>query len=188
MEISIISNNCAGVRIMQELKIRYDSPTIALQIVPEEFTKFCKDIKHYMNEEIIEYKDFSDEHKKYFANMYGGAIDYVCGLCGDVAIVFQHDDSWDKAKEKWDRRKARMHYDNLAFLFCLDFDRYKNEAQEFRNANLPNSYIFTRDFDIDGEHFRYTVPNSKLCFLDKDRPDHYYFEGTSDRRQLWGRN
>lgn len=189
---AIISNNCSGVRLLQDFNLRYDSPTIALQIMPEEFTKFCQNLKWYMEQEITEYKYFSDEHKQYFANMYGGGIDFVCGLCGDVAIVFQHYDSWEDAKTKWDRRKARLDYSNLAYIFCLDNPRYVKEAQDFSNANIPNSFIFTRDFDIEGKHYRYHVPevnpynpDRTYCFLDKDRPNHYFFEGEWERETLW---
>ena len=63
MGLSIISNNCSGVRLMQDLKIRYDSPTVALQILPEEYTKFCNNLEFYLSQEIVEYRDFNDEHK-----------------------------------------------------------------------------------------------------------------------------
>lgn len=191
MGLSIVSNNCSGVRLMQDLNIRYDSPTVALQIMPEEYTKFCQNFKYYMEQDIKEYKEFSDVHRQYFANMYGGGIDFVVGLCGDIAIVFQHYDTWQEAKEKWDRRKARVDYSNLVYIFCADNSKYDKEAQEFRNANIPNSYVFTRDFDIEGEHYRYHVPevnpyNPKqpYCFLDKDNPNHYFFEGSFDRGKL----
>lgn len=194
MGLSIIANNCCGVRLLEDLNVRWDSPTIAVQIMPEEYTKFCQNIKWYMEQDIKEYKDFSEEHVKYFAKMYGGGIDFVVGLCGDVAIVFQHYDTWAKAKEKWDKRKARIDYDNLNFLFCLDYEKYKNEAQKFANAQIPNSFIFTRDFDIEGKHYRYHVPevnpynpDRPYCFLDKDKPNHYFFEGEWERGLLkWG--
>ena len=122
--------------------------------------------------------------------MYGGGIDFVCGLCGDVAVVFQHYDSWEEAKTKWNRRKERIDYDNIVFFFVLDYDKYKPEAQTFADAHLDNAYIFTNNFDIDGEHFKYTIPlnpiipSKKLCFLDKTRPNHYVFEGGFKREWL----
>lgn len=194
MMLSIISNNCVGWRMMQEFDLQYNTPLIALQILPEEFTKFCKNITYYLSLDITEYKELSEYHRKIYERMFMYEP-YVCGLCGDILIVFQHYKTWEEAKEKWDRRKERVDYDNLAYLFCLDYNRYQKEAQEFIDAHIPNSYVFCRDFDIVGEHYRYSVPsvnpmNPKrpLCFLDKDRPDHYYFEGAFDRKKLWQKN
>lgn len=183
MGVSIISNNCSGVRLMQDMGMRYDSPTIALQIMPEEFTKFCLNLRHYLSLDITEYTDLSEEHKKYLTNMYGDSITFPVGLCGDIAVCFQHEESFQIAKEKWDRRKARVDYDNLRFLFCLEYDRYKDVAQEFSDAHLENAYIFTRDFDIQGEHTRYHVPDGKN-FLEKDKKEQWYFEGGLNR-SVW---
>jgi len=186
MGLSIISNNCSGVRLMQDLKIRYDSPTVALQILPEEYTKFCNNLEFYLSQEIVEYRDFNDEHKAYLINMYGNLenITFPVGLCCDIILCFQHEESFETAKAKWDRRKYRVDYNNLAYIFCLDYDRYAKEAFDFATSELKNKFIFTRDFDIDAPHFRYSVPNNR-CFLDKDREDHYYFEGEFRRESLW---
>ena len=175
----------------QELHERYDTPTIALQIMPEEFLKFCQNLKHYLSLDITEYEDFSEKHKEQTLRMFGCMVDFPCGLCGDIVIYFQHEDSFQTAVEKWNRRKVRVHYDNLVYLFVLDYDRYQKEAQEFSEAQIRNSYIFTNDFDIEGEHYRYTLPpnpmkpDTKLCFLDKNRPKHYVFEGEFRREVLW---
>ena len=64
MGITIISNNCSGARIQQDLKMQYQSPTINLQILPEEYPKFCKNLKRYLSCNIKEYTDFSVIHKE----------------------------------------------------------------------------------------------------------------------------
>ena len=99
---------------------------------------------------------------------------------------------YDSEKNLFYLISARLDYSNLAYIFCLDNPKYVKEAQKFRNANIPNSYIFTRDFDIEGKHYRYHVPevnpynpNKPYCFLDKDRPNHYFFEGDFERGELW---
>ena len=180
MGISIISNNCAGVRMMQDLKLRYDTPTIALQIMPEEFTKFCVNLDYYLSLDITEYTEFSDEHKEYLANMYGDMITFPVGLCGDIAICFQHETSFEVAREKWNRRKTRV--DKVIFFFVLEYERYRDCAVEFIAANLPNSYVFTNGFEVDGS-IRYEVPKGKN-FLEKDRHGQWFFEGGL-KRSTW---
>ena len=39
------------------------------------------------------------------------------GILNDVEIVFLHYKSEEEAKEKWDRRKARINWDNIIFKF-----------------------------------------------------------------------
>ena len=188
MGISIFANNCSGWKMYQDLKLPYESPTIALQIMPEEFTKFCQNIDYYMAQDVKEYKDFSEYHKTILWRMFGYNVECPYGLCGDICIVFQHEKSFEEAKAKWNRRKARVG-ENRAFLFCLDYDQYQREAQEFHDAYIPNSYVFTNNFDIDGEHYRYCcLERNKICYLDKDRKNHYIFEGSFDRGKLWERN
>ena len=112
--------------------------------------------------------------------------DFPIGQLGDIAILFQHETDFQEAKRKWDRRKERINYDNLAYIFCLDYPRYQKEAQEFRNLGLKKSFVFTRDFDIEGDHYRYTVPDVKdLCYLNTDGPKHFIFEGRFNRSLLW---
>ena len=167
---------------MQSMKVRYDSPTIALQIMPEEFTKFCSNLEYYMGQRLMEYTNISQQHQKYLKNMYDGPIGFPIGICGDILVAFQHFNTFQEAKEKWDRRKARIDYDHLNFVFVLDYQKYKQEAQDFANAKLPNSFIFCRGFDIDGPHYNYTVPEG-LCFLDVIQ-GRYIFERGFNREDL----
>lgn len=184
--MSIISNNCAGWCLYKSMRLPYDSPTIALQIMPEEFTKFCKDFKHYMSLPLMEYTLRSERHISYLKRLYQGPVnypvDFPIGIVGDIMIAFQHYNSFQEAKEKWDRRKARIDYDNLNFIFVLDYDRYAEEAQEFSEANLDHGFVFTNGFDIPGKHYKYIVPEG-ACFLDVfDK--RYVFEGDWRREEL----
>lgn len=186
MELSIIANNCSGWKMYTSLHCRYDSPTIALQILPEEFPKFCANLQHYMSQELTEYKDLTKAHYNQIKRLIEMEPYFPIGRLDDIAILFQHETDFQAAKEKWNRRKERLNYDNLVYMFCLDYPRYQKEAQEFRDLGLPKSFIFTRDFDIKGDHYRYTVPEVKdLCYLNTDGPNHFIFEGNFRREALW---
>lgn len=185
--MTIIANNCAGWKLYTALHTRYDSPTIALQILPEEFPKFCSNLEYYMSQRLVEYTKLSQKHHEQITRLIEMEPYFPIGILGDVAILFQHETDFAEAKKKWERRKERIDYDNLAFVFCLDYPRYQKEAQEFRDLGLKKSFIFTRDFDIEGDHHRYTVPagNPDLCYLNMDGPNHFIFEGNFNRGKLW---
>lgn len=185
--MTLISNNCAGWCLYKSMCIPYDSPTIALQIMPEEFTRFCQNFKYYMDQELIEYTDLSDTHKEYLKRLYQGPVYYPdlkfpLALCGDILIAFQHYKTFKEAKEKWDRRKARIDFDKVNFIFVLDYDRYQQEAQDFCSAGLDHGFVFTNDFDIQDPHYKYVVPEG-LCFLDVVN-GRYVFEGNFRREDL----
>ena len=157
--MTIVSNNCAGAYIYHDLDMRFDTPTTLLQILPSEFPRFCKDFKHYMSLPLREYKKYSKEHAEEMFHLLGGNNPYFpVGLCGDVAILFQHYKTFEEAKEKWEVRKKRIDYNHIGYVFVLERE-HKEAAIEFGNLKLPNSVLFTRDYDVDVpiEHHMYHV-------------------------------
>ena len=51
-DTTIISSNCFAGRIMQDLKMEYNSPTLGLWMMPDDFAVFCSDLEHYLNADI----------------------------------------------------------------------------------------------------------------------------------------
>lgn len=49
-DTSIISTNCFAGRIMQDLSMRYNSPTEGLYFMYPDYIKFLKNLKYYLNE------------------------------------------------------------------------------------------------------------------------------------------
>lgn len=155
---TIISNNCSGAYLYHDFGMRFDSPTILLQILPSEFPKFCKNLKEYMSYDLKEYENHSKDHAKEMFYLLGGNNPYFpVGLLGDIAILFQHYKTFEEAKEKWNIRKQRMDYEHIGYVFVLEREN-KEAATEFGKLNLPNSLLFTRDFDVDVPHYRYHIP------------------------------
>lgn len=186
--MTIVSNNCSGAYEMRALDIApYTSPTVFLQILPTEFSKFCKNFKHYMQYELTEYVDFSEEHKYAMQMLLGYVPDFPCGLLGDIAILFQHEKSYNVAKEKWDRRKQRIDYDNVYYMFCVEYERFAFCAREFANMHLPNSILFTRGFDVvtDIPHYRYDKDAEYLLMEPTGR---FIFEADFERQKFFVEN
>lgn len=170
---------------MQDLGLRYNSPTVALQVLPEEYAKFCKNLKEYMSYDLVPYTDFSEEHALQARHMYGCVPDYFpCALCGDIVIYFQHDTSFEVAKEKWNRRKTRIDYDHLGFIFYLNTPQYGYLAKEFEELDLKNYVIFTQGFDIDAKKYcRCDIPQG-VEFLQRMPDGRRYYEGDFDKKEF----
>lgn len=177
MSETIIANNCIGGSILHDLGLRFNTPTINLQILPAEFPKFCQNLKHYMETELIEYKEPSNLHKYDLINMFGHTPkgEFPYGLCDDIIICFQHYSTFKEAKESWDRRKERIDYEHIGYIFYLAWDYDKKRAIDFMNLGLKNSVIFTEGFDIAIPHFRIDVPKG-AHFLDIATNGKKYYE------------
>lgn len=145
-----------------DLGVQYLSPTMWTQILPEEYSRFCKNIQHYMECEVKEYTEFSEKHRKQIVKQIGMMPDFPCGLIDDVVILFRHYKSFKEAKDKWDKRKQRIDYKHIIYMFVVESADNICEAVEFGNQKLPNSILFTRDFEVDVPigHHMYTVPKN----------------------------
>jgi len=160
---SLITNNCHGWVLYRQFGWKYESPTIALQILPEEFAKFCANLRHYLESELVEYTELSEDHKKYFWHMYGYDLKCPIGLLDDIMVVFQHDESFASAAEKWNRRKERVNYENVAYMLHVQKTSYGECIDEFLRMKLPHSVVITENFDYPGA-YRFDVPEGCDCF------------------------
>ena len=144
--------------IYKQLGWRYESPTMSLQILPEDFVKFCGDLRHYLETPLEEYKDISAEHKQHMIHFFGRIpTEWPVGIVDDVMIVFMHDTSFGEAAKKWNRRKARVDLDNVAYLFQAYNESYADCVKDFIDLGLPHSICLTEGFDYPGG-CRFDIP------------------------------
>lgn len=181
MNETLIANNCIGGSILHDLGLRFNTPTINLQILPAEYPKFCKNLRHYMETELVEYKEPSNLHKYNLINMFGHTPkgEFPYGLCDDIIICFQHYLTFKEAKDAWDRRKTRIDYDHIGYIFYLAWDYDQKRAFEFADLGLKHSVIFTEKFDISIPHFR-VDPIEGAHFLDIAGNGKKYYEQVFD--------
>lgn len=91
--------------------VPYDSPTIGLYFFSEDYIKFISNFERYINLplRIISAKDSKwrkELERKKEMNVPVGVID-------DVEIIFLHYKTPEEAEEKWNRRKTRIHWNNI---------------------------------------------------------------------------
>lgn len=151
---TIISNNCAGAAIMHDLGMEFKTPTVNLQILPEQFPKFCKHLEYYMNQELYEVTsclyDLTETQAEYINTMFGVYPTFPIGLLNDILVLFQHYDTFEEAKAKWDERRERVDYKNIGYIFHARGPEYKESAAKFLALPLQNKLCLTQNFALPG--------------------------------------
>ena len=110
-DFTILSNNCWGGFVQQKYGLPYNSPTVGLYIPGDDFVRFCADWRGYMAKEL----NFIPWEKARLYPQIKDSAPYPVAMLGDVEIYFMHYRSQEEAREKWERRKARINPDRIIF-------------------------------------------------------------------------
>ena len=164
LDTSIISSNCFAGRIMQDLGMQYNTPTLGLYFFADDYIEFLSNLKYYLTEAKLEFLDQSryplaNERRKKWSHWYPIGL-----LGGKVEIQFLHYHSETEAAEKWYRRAARVNWDKLFIIgmeqnLCTEdciraFDKLNFERKLFFSSkDLPDlkSNCFLEIFAEQGE-------------------------------------
>jgi len=136
-DVTILANNCNGGFIYHDLGLRFCSPTINMFFYNDHFFAFLEDLDYYLGQELR-----LAEHPLYT----GIEKDYpICEL-GEgkkrIELHFLHYDSFEDAKNCWDKRKARMNKDNMFAIFSF-FDIEDEEwLKRFDRIPIKNKVAF----------------------------------------------
>ncbi len=157
-DTSIISSNCFAGRVMQDLKMQYNSPTLGLYIMYPDYLEFLSHLKHYLKEAKIEFQ----EHSKYTLGDYRrnkAKHWYPIGLLDDkVEIHFLHYHTEQEAAEKWYRRAARVNFNKLLIIgmeqnrcdiddiYAFDKLPFKNKIMFSSKKISPPSNVYIRQY------------------------------------------
>ena len=132
-DFTVISNNCWAGKLYQYLDMPYLSPTVGLYFFADDYIKFLKNLKYYMS---LDLKFTSFKDSKYSEILKeNNQIEKPIGVLDDVEIVFLHYKSEEEAYEKWNRRKARINWDNLYVKFSKMNQCTEKHMKEF--SELP---------------------------------------------------
>lgn len=143
---TIIANSCAAAVIYSSLGLPRLSPTINLNIEPEDFIKICKNPRKYLSE------DIKFDHW----TISGGGGVVPVGKIKDVEIIFSHASDADEAVNTWNRRRQRINWDRL--IYIMEDDNYSrilkatDKVEKEFNA-LPEKHlrIICKRYSIDLE-------------------------------------
>lgn len=138
-DFTIISNNCWAGKAYQYLDLPYLSPTVGLYFFADDYLRFVSDLRYYID---LDLKFISAEQSKYAEILKKRNQTHVpIGILDDVEIVFLHYFSENEAKEKWDRRKKRINYDNLIIKFSNMNLCTEKHLQEFDSLPFLSKFM-----------------------------------------------
>lgn len=141
-DFTIISNNCWGGTVYQSYGLPYNSPTVGLYIMSEDYIKFVKRLEYYTS---LKLKFIDPKDSKHFTKISpdGVPVTHPVGLLDDVEIFFLHYHSQEEAFEKWTRRCERINWDKLIVKFS-DLNHCEPEHMyEFDKLDYKNKVFFS---------------------------------------------
>lgn len=138
---TIISSNCWGAFIYQQLEMEYKTPFVGLFLYAPCYIRLLEDLQEYLFSPInfinTSRYDSADKTRNTGHN-------YPIGLLnGDVEIHFKHYKNPLEAEQKWNRRVKKINWNNI-FVSFSDRD-YCNEKllKKFDQLNYPYKVCFT---------------------------------------------
>ena len=111
--ISILCNNCWGGYAAQTLGIECCSPTKNLWFSDHAFIRFLENLEYYLSLDPVP-AGWSDAVNRYDADRY------PLLKVGDILLHCNHDTSAEEAIEKWQRRKRKVHPENMIAVYITD--------------------------------------------------------------------
>ena len=108
---SIISSDCIGGILYHDLHKKFLSPTINLSIFGNTFLTFCKHLEYFLSQE-LEFVTTKKPHP--VAILKGPSEEEV------VKINFVHYQTKENAQESWNKRKSRINFKQLFFIYNID--------------------------------------------------------------------
>lgn len=145
---TIISNNCWGGSIYQEFNLEYLTPTIGLYFFADDYIEFLKNLPEVIknNLEFINYKE-SIHYEDLKLSKYDYSKCVIGRLNEKIEIIFLHYCDIFEAKQKWDRRKKRINFDNI-IIKCNDQNGFSQKNYtDFINLPYKNKILFTANLD-----------------------------------------
>lgn len=180
--MSIICNCCLGGMLYHDYRLKFLSPTINLIISPQNFVKFCGNLNHYLNSELveIEYDDIKDD--LYIKEHFQNGISCPIGKLDDIYILFVHYKTFEEAKEKFENRAKRINFNNI---FLILFDQAENIEilKEFDNLNYKNKLYMVKS-----DYLKKDTLNSLSCKyfpFDKQNQNKIYFDNIHGKMEKY---
>lgn len=119
-DFCLIGNNCLSGVICHDLGLQFRTPTVDVCLPDDTIITFCEHLEHYLSLQMVQI-DKSAE------------VRYPVGILkspfGDIELHFMHDNSFEEAKTKWERRKQRVDLDKVIVLAFMPRARPEHLAR-----------------------------------------------------------
>lgn len=148
-DFTIISNNCwAATSIYQPFGLKYNTPTVGLFIMDEDYIRMLENLEYYLSSSL---KFITPSESKYYTKISDNGskeVTYPIALLGgDVEIHFLHYHSEEEAKTKWSRRCSRVNFNHLIVKMSLRDSGYNKDEMctRFLRLKYSNKICFVPD-------------------------------------------
>lgn len=132
-EITILSSNCLGGLLYDQMGLKFLSPTINTLITSDQFVRFLLDYEAYLKKELV----FIESERP-----------YPVAQLGDIQIHFAHYKTAEEAAACWRRRKGRIRKEQL-FVLLNDRDGVTDEDLcRLDESGLKNVLVFTANKNL----------------------------------------
>ena len=145
-DFTLLASNCLGGIIYHELGVRFDSPTINIRMDSPDFIRFVSDIHRYLDAELLFVE--TDEP-------------FPVAILDDIKIYFVHYKTNDEAKEKWEERKKRIHWDSI-YILTNDADGVTtSDLDRLKSIEYAKGIAVFSAKDYEGYDFIYKMPSQR---------------------------
>ena len=134
---TIISNNCWGGSVYEDLQLSYKTPTVGLFFFAPCYLRFLQNLEGNLKEEVVFIKQSKYEKGNELLKLYP----YPLGLIkGEIEVHFLHYKTENEAAEKWNRRSKRVNLHNTFVSFT------DNEACTLEEIKMFDKIPFKKVF------------------------------------------
>lgn len=142
-DFSIISNNCWGGLVYQYFGLPYNSPTIGLFFMDDDYIKFLEKFDYYISQPLKFITIEESRYKQKLQSESTAKMSYPIALLDDVEIHFLHYKSTTEAKEKWNRRLKRINRNRILVKMSQRSLNSDDILDRFEALPFKNKICFT---------------------------------------------
>lgn len=168
-DFTIISNNCwAGTAVYQPFGLKYNTPTVGLFIMDEDYIRFLERLEWYLTQTPIFIAPQKSRYYDRISERGTKEISYPIAVLGnDVELHFLHYHSQSEALQKWTRRCRRINFDRLIVKMSLRDNGYDIQQMHsrFKRLSYNNKFCFSLEPDAGGSNEIITVPELRQLNL-----------------------
>lgn len=136
---TIFTENCLAGVLYHDLDIQFRSPLINGGFSTEDYIKFLKNPKYYMQQELR----FISNKDKTLPEFYK-ELDCPVACIGDLHFRFTHYHICeDEIKEIWNKRRMRINWNNLFVVLCEKKGCSIEQMEQFEALPYKNKVILT---------------------------------------------
>jgi len=149
-KVSILCNNCTAGFILHDLGLRFDTPTINLYFRGLDFFDFAEHLEYYISAPLcqIENPRYNPDDPDYPVAVLLGGSKYK-----DIELHFLHYKTFEEAKEKWETRKKRIHWDSLYLIWTfMGMEAHESVCERAEQLPIKNKVFFV-NHPVDSEKF-----------------------------------